>query len=120
MRLSRRRSVRCFALPQTDAGLVLTVLEARVQAHRVPALLRAYEETRNAAVPPFVVRSFLLRSDTDPEIWRIMTVFRSREELEAMRASGTPRAVLMFRAAGAEPSYSLFNIADQIENRTAR
>ena len=100
--------------------MVLTVLEARVLPDRVADLLRAFEETRTSALPPFIVRSLLLRSDQDPDVWRIMTVFRSREDLDAMRASGqTPRAVAMFRAAGAEPTFSLFNIADQLENPNA-
>jgi hypothetical protein len=35
-----------------------------------------------------------------------------------MRASGeTPRGVAMFREAGAEPALSLFDVADQLENR---
>jgi hypothetical protein len=97
--------------------MVLTVLEARVLPHRVPDLLRAFEETRNSALPPFIVRSFLLRSDQDLDVWRIMTVFRSREDLDAMRASGQiPRAVAMFRAAGADPTFALFNLVDQLEN----
>lgn len=100
--------------------MVLTVLEARVLPDRVADLLRAFEETRTSALPPFIVRSLLLRSDQDPDVWRIMTVFGSREDLDAMRASGqTPRAVAMFRAAGAEPTFSLFNIADQLENPNA-
>ena len=37
-----------------------------------------------------------------------------------MRASGqTPRGVAMFRAAGAEPTFALFEIADQLENSQA-
>ena len=100
--------------------MVLTVLEGRVPLDRVRDLLRPFEETRTSPLPPFVVRSFLLRSDNDQDVWRIMTVFRSRDELEAMWASGqTPRAVAMFRAAGVEPSFSLFNIADQLENPNA-
>lgn len=99
--------------------MVLTVLEARVSPDRVDDLRRAFEETKASPLPPFIVRSFLLRSDHDPQVWRIMTVFRSREELEAMRASGqTPRAVAMFRAAGAEPTFALFQIADYLENPT--
>ena len=102
------------------ARMVLTVLEASVPPERVADLLRAFEETRSSAVPPFIVRSFLLRSDEEPDVWRIMTVFRSREDLAAMRASGqTPRGVAMFRAAGAEPTLSLFEIADQLENSQA-
>jgi hypothetical protein len=97
--------------------MVLTVLEARVPGDRASDLLRAFEETRASALPPFIVRSFLVRSVEDPDVWRIMTVFRSRADLEAMRASGqTPRAVEMFRAAGAEPAFSLFTVADQLEN----
>jgi hypothetical protein len=95
--------------------MVLTVLEARVQAERVADLLRAFEESRTSPVPPFLVRSFLLRSAQDGDVWRIMTVFRSREDLDAMRASGqTPRGVAMFREAGAEPTLSLFEVADQL------
>ena len=46
-----------------------------------------------------------------------MTVFRSREELEAVRTSGqSPRGVAMFRAAGAEPTLALLQIADALEN----
>lgn len=100
--------------------MVLTVLEARVGPDRVDDLRRAYEETRTSPQPPFIVRSFLLQSDRDPGVWRIMTVFRSREELEAMRASGeTPRGVAMFRAAGAEPTFALFQVVDQLQNRPA-
>ena len=37
-----------------------------------------------------------------------------------MRASGhTPRGVAVFRAAGAEPTFSLFQIAVQLDNRAA-
>ncbi len=100
--------------------MVLTVLEAQVPPNRVSDLLRAFEETRTSALPPFIVRSFLVRGDRDPDVWRIMTVFRSREELDAMRTSGqTPRGVEMFRAAGAEPTFSVLTIADQLENPNA-
>ncbi len=84
---------------------------------RLPDLLRAFEGARRSALPPFILRSFLLRSDQDRDVWRIMTVFRSREDLDAMRASGqTPRAVALFRAAGADPAFSLFQVIDQLEN----
>ncbi len=118
MRSSSPPWERSSALALTDrAGLVLTVLEARVLPDRVSDLLRAFEETRRSALPPFILRSFLLRSDQDQDVWRIMTVFRSREGLDAMRASGqTPRAVAMFRAAGAEPTFSLFQVIDQVVN----
>ena len=100
--------------------MVLTVLEARVQTDRVRDLKSAFEETKALPIPPFIVQSMLVRSDQDPDVWRITTVFRSREDLAAMRASGqTPRGVAMFREAGAEPTLSIFDVADHLENRTA-
>jgi hypothetical protein len=97
---------------------VLTILEARVATDRVGDLRRAFEATRTAPIPPFILRSFLVQSTQDPDVWRILTLFRSREDLDAMRASGeTPRGVAMFREAGAEPALSLFDLADQLENR---
>ena len=44
-------------------------------------------------------------------MWRILTVWENREALDAMRSSGeTPRGVLMFRSAKAEPALSVFEI----------
>jgi quinol monooxygenase YgiN len=99
--------------------MVLTILEARVHPDRVGDLKRAFEQTKQSRVPPFIVHSMLVRSDKDRDVWRIVTVFRSREALEAMRASGeTPRGVAMFREAGAEPTLSVFDVADYLENAT--
>jgi len=47
----------------------------------------------------------------DVDLWRIVTVWTSREALNAVRASGqTPRGVLFFRAAGAEPTLSVSTV----------
>jgi hypothetical protein len=44
-------------------------------------------------------------------------LWTSREALMAMRQQGgTPAGVLMFRAAGAEPSLSVYEVASTIEN----
>ena len=60
-------------------------------------------------------------ADDDATIRRLMTVFRTREELQAMRASGeTPRGVVIFNEAGASPELSIFDIVDQLENTGAR
>lgn len=62
---------------------------------------------------PGIEQTFLARSSADPTLWRIITLWRDREALDAMRASGeTPRGVLLFREAGAEPSLAVFTIQD--------
>jgi hypothetical protein len=44
-------------------------------------------------------------------LWKILSVWKSREALDEMRNSGeTPTGVLMFRSAGADPQLSIFDV----------
>lgn len=89
----------------------MTVLEARVAPERWEALRASYAERVRLSEDSPVVESFLVQADDDPEIWRIVTVWRDRESLEVMRASGeTPTGVLIFRDADAEPRLSIFTV----------
>jgi uncharacterized protein len=91
--------------------MVMTVLEARVAPERWEALRASYAERARLSEEVPVVESFLVQADDDPDVWRIVTVWRDRESLEAMRASGeTPTGVLIFRDAGAEPRLSVFTV----------
>ena len=94
--------------------MVMTILEAHVSEENWPALERAYQlgsQNKDAGL----VQSFLIHSTKDAELWRILTVWESREALDKMRSSGeTPRGIVMFRTANAEPTLSIFEIAQQI------
>jgi quinol monooxygenase YgiN len=91
--------------------MVMTVLEARVSPERWEALRASYAERARLSEDAPVVESFLVQSDDDPQTWRIVTVWRDRESLDAMRGSGeTPTGVLIFRDADAEPRLSIFNV----------
>lgn len=90
--------------------MVLTILESHVSPDKQAALQSAFE-TATAQLDPGIEQTFLVRSNGDPTLWRIMTVWRDREALDAMRASGeTPRGVLIFREGGAEPSLAVFTV----------
>lgn len=94
--------------------MVLTVLEAHVAPERVDALEAAYTAP-DVPRPSGFVRSALLRSRANPTLWRIQTLWESMEALERMRRSaGTPAGVLMFRAAGAEPTLTVFEVAREL------
>lgn len=94
--------------------MVLTILEATVSPERAGDLERAFRaEAGN--VPPGLVRSFLVCAANDRTRWRIETLWASREVLMAMRQAGTPAGVLMFRAAGAEPTLSIYEVHATIE-----
>ena len=94
--------------------MVLTILEAHVSNQNWPALEEAYHlgtQYRDAGF----VQTFLIHSKKDPELWRILTVWESQAALDAMRATGeTPRGVMIFREASAEPTLSVFDISQQL------
>ena len=90
--------------------MVITILEAHVGAERWSALEKDFQE-RTSELPPQMVRTYLLQDTADPTLWRIVSVWKSRQALQEMRDSGeTPTGVIMFRSAGAEPKLSIFNV----------
>ena len=93
------------------ANMVMTILEAHVAPENWAALEQAYQQGSGRR-PEQMVQSFLVRSAEDPMLWRGISVWRSREALDEYRRSvETPGGVLMFRAAGAEPRLSSFDVA---------
>ncbi len=90
---------------------VMIVLEARVAREHWSSLAEAFG-AGGARVPAQMLRAYLVQSAADPELWRILSVWRSRAALdEYRRSAGTPEGVLMFRSAGAEPTFSAFEVA---------
>jgi len=93
--------------------MVMTILEAQVAPDKWTALEKAYQDM-SLRLDPGLVQTFLVHGVKDPTLWRIITVWESREALDKMRQSNeTPRGVVMFRAAGAEPTLAVFDIAAQ-------
>jgi hypothetical protein len=90
--------------------MVLTRLEAHVAPAREAELQSAYGQAAREALPPGLVRSCLLRAANDSTLWTIETLWESRAALDAMRGKGTPRGVQIFRAAGAEPTFTLLEV----------
>jgi quinol monooxygenase YgiN len=94
--------------------VIITVLEATLAPGREKDLERAYTEAITSGRPPAgLVHTELIRDVNDPSHWRIQTWWSSREALQAMRATGTPAGILIFRAAGAEPAVSMFEVVDR-------
>lgn len=94
--------------------MVMTILEGRVSEENWPALEQAYHQGAEQEEPG-LVRSYLVHAQKESDLWRILTIWTSREALEAMRKSmETPRGVLMFRAAHSEPVLSIYDIVEQI------
>ncbi len=89
--------------------MVVTVLEAVVAPDRAADLESAYGAA-GAKLPAGLLHTDLLRASDGSGRWRIQSFWASRAALDAMRSAGTPAGVLMFRAAGAEPVLSVFEV----------
>lgn len=93
--------------------MVITILEAEVAEEKTILLEEAYKQGIKR-MDVGITETFLSRNSKDPSRWQIVTVWQSREALEAMRRSGnTPRGVLMFLAADVEPVLSVFDVIAQ-------
>lgn len=93
------------------SNMVITTLDAQVPPDKWAALEQAYKEAVASETDPGLVETFLLHNFKEPNQWRIVTVWESRAALDAMRNSGeTPRGVLIFRAAGAEPALTISDV----------
>jgi quinol monooxygenase YgiN len=92
-------------------NMIMTVLKAHVEHEKWATLEEAYK-SGTTRIPPQMSQTFLVQSAANPTLWRGISVWKSREALEEYRRSvETPGGVLMFRAAGAEPALSLFEVA---------
>ncbi|GAA4683193.1 hypothetical protein Prum_066710 [Phytohabitans rumicis] len=68
----------------------------------------AYRQA-TATLPHMVIHTALVRGEGNE--WRIVTLWRSREQWEEYRRSvDTPAAVKIFRDAGAEPVVAVFDV----------
>ena len=98
---------------EASMRMVMTILEAHVESDQWPTLEREFQ-TAVHQLDAGIVQTFLLHGFADSTLWQIATLWESREALNAMRQSGqTPRGVLMFRAAQAEPMLSIFEVTAQ-------
>jgi heme-degrading monooxygenase HmoA len=94
--------------------MIMTILEGQVAKENWAILEQAYKQGAERGERG-LVRSYLIHGLKEPDVWRILTIWSSREALEAMRQSAqTPTGVLMFRSANSEPTLSVYDIAQEI------
>jgi catechol 2,3-dioxygenase-like lactoylglutathione lyase family enzyme len=99
-----------MAAHQDSQMPVMTVLEARVSEQQWADLVQLYERGASR-LPPQMLQTFLVQSDSDRELWRGISIWRSRAALEEYRRSvQTPGGIAMFRAVGAEPTLGIWTV----------
>jgi hypothetical protein len=87
---------------------VLSITSAAVPPDSAPAVVEAYREV-TSQLPGAVLHTALVQGEAND--WRIVTLWRSREQLEQYRQrAGTPAAIKIFREAGAEPTVVVLDV----------
>jgi hypothetical protein len=93
------------------SGHVLSVTSATLPAGAEARVTEAYRQA-TAKLPHMVITTALARGEAGE--WRIVTVWRSREQLEEYRRSvDTPAAVVIFREAGVEPTVAVYDVVHE-------
>jgi heme-degrading monooxygenase HmoA len=89
----------------------MTVVEGKIPKARTEDFLSMYASVGRQVKPPGWKRSMLLHDTDEEDLFRISTLWESREALEHMRKnSKVPFAVQIFRTHGAEPSVRIFEV----------
>jgi hypothetical protein len=90
---------------------VLSITSAKVPPDSAPAVIEAYRDV-TSRLPAAVLHTALVQGDAND--WRIVTLWRSREQLEQYRRQvGTPAAIKLFRDAGVEPTVAVFGVVHE-------
>lgn len=93
--------------------MFVTIVEGAVEPARERDLRSAWEVTTAGALPPGFIESSLLRAEDG--IWRIVSVWESKEAVLTMRASGEPPAApVMFERAGSKPTVSMWTVEGRV------
>jgi quinol monooxygenase YgiN len=99
--------------------MVVTIVDATVLVGSWQNLTDAYaKETIN--IPEDILQTFLIQSKVQPTKWRIITHWRSQEDLDKMRQTEKiPPAVRIFQSVNAKPSIEVWKIDNHIVNKHA-
>ncbi|MDG4892716.1 hypothetical protein P9272_03835 [Mesorhizobium sp. WSM4976] len=90
-------------------GRVISIVEGDVALEQIPALIEAYKNLIDSGLPPSIVQSFLVQRSHDHVA--IITVWRTREDLQAMIDSGgEPVARRLIREAGGQPQANFHDV----------
>jgi len=93
--------------------MMIAIIEAHVAEENWQLLEQAYQRS-SQQTPPGLEQSFLVHSFEDGDLWQIITVWSGMASLQQIQKSKesevTPRGVLIFREAHAEPTQSIFEV----------
>jgi len=92
--------------------MIFTQLEGKVTQEHWGTLKQAFAEALQQ-MPSAIYQTYLIQDEAKNDIWRILTIWKSQQTLQEYRASvNTPGGILMFRAAGTEPTLTICEVVN--------
>ncbi len=82
---------------------VVTLVHGKVPPDKKQQFEAAYRSSKGTTIPKGLETSMLLRGSDEPDAYTILTIWSSREALQAMRSTERPRAVVLFEEVGVTP-----------------
>ena len=93
--------------------MIYTNVQAIVEPEKWKELRQVYSSVDRKSLPEALLSSHLVQDQSEPKLWRILTFWRSKEDMDIYRKSvETPAWFLVFRAADAEPTLSISEVLD--------
>jgi hypothetical protein len=105
------RAGREDVMQRSEERWVMTILEARVAPENWNILKQSYQDQVARGIPAQMLQTYLVQDAVDRDRWQIVSFWASREALDYYRRSvELPAGLVIFRAAGAEPIFSIFDV----------
>jgi quinol monooxygenase YgiN len=90
--------------------MYITIIEGRVNQGRWTALEQAYRDAIRH-VPLQLRETYLIQDEDSPRIWRLISIWRSREAYEEVEKLGHIETSLqVFRSVDVEPTHRQFEV----------
>ncbi len=90
--------------------MIVTILEASIPLSKKHFLVNLFSKAV-IELEDGIIDTYLMSNTKSTDLFRIITIWKSKEALDRMRSSTeVPRGVQFFREIGVEPSLSVYNV----------
>ena len=92
--------------------MIMTILECNIDESKWNLLKSKYSEIIKK-MPIQMVRTYLVQNAKNRNIWRVISVWKSKEKLLEYRETvPSPEGIMLFKSLGIEPVLTLFEIIE--------
>lgn len=93
---------------------VVTIVRGEVPQARRKEFESAYRPVKTEILPEGLETSFLMRKSDGSGVYIIETIWKSMQELQAMRSKEKPKAVALFEGVGVSPTVEVHEVIDTV------